>query len=473
MTRSTPNPAMPIAAIFDEALAHHRAGRFDQAETCYRAALRKDPEHQGARKNLAQLLIRASRFEEAIVLLSGLLHDFHEDIWVHRQLGAAYAGLNRLAPSLDHFQRVLAQDPDDTVALQFVANLQQALGHTPQAREHYRRGLALKPFVTIDAIKSPPAFRVLMLFAPGAGNTPFEHLVDQAEYETHVLNLVPDVAYDIDLLRASADVVVNLIADADQGHALLAPARELAERIGKPVINHPGKIARTGRESISRRLAGIPACHVPQTLRVASAIARGSKRGHMLQSLSFPLLARLAGTHNGDHFEKLDDASQVDAFFARFPEADFYLTEYVDYRSADGFFRKYRFMLVDGEVYPYHLAIHDGWKIHHVNTDMANQRWMQDEEEAFLGDPRRVFRAPQLDALRAIQQEIGLDYFGIDCSVDRHGQVVVFEVNACMLVHPHNEQFPYKNEPVRLIKESFQAMLRRMAAPAAAVEIRR
>ncbi len=72
---------------------------------------------------------------------------------------------------------------------------------------------------------------------------------------------------------------------------------------------------------------------------------------------------------------------------------------------------------------------------------------------------------PQFEALRAIQREIGLEYFGIDCALDPHGAVVVFEVNACMLVHPHNTQFPYKNKSVRLIKEKFQAMLRRMAAP--------
>jgi hypothetical protein len=39
----------------------------------------------------------------------------------------------------------------------------------------------------------------------------------------------------------------------------------------------------------------------------------------------------------------------------------------------------------------------------------------------------------------------------------------VFEVNACMLVHQHNEQFPYKTEPVRRIKEAFDSMLERMA----------
>ena len=38
-------------------------------------------------------------------------------------------------------------------------------------------------------------------------------------------------------------------------------------------------------------------------------------------------------------------------------------------------------------------------------------------------------------ALQAIQQRIGLEYFGIDCGMDRSGNLVVFEVNASMLVH--------------------------------------
>jgi glutathione synthase/RimK-type ligase-like ATP-grasp enzyme len=467
MTSHTPGQAMPVVQVIDEALAHHRAGRFDRAEALYRDALLIDPGHAGTRKNLAQLSIRAGRFEEAIALLTGLLAELPEDIWVHRQLGAAYAALNRLELSLEHFRRVLLQHPDDTNALQFVANLQLALGQTPQAHEHYRRGLALKPFVTVDATVSPPAFRVLMLFAPGAGNTPFEHLVDRVEYETYVLNLLPGVAYDIDMLRASADVVVNLVADVDQGHAMLAPAMELVDRIRKPVVNHPAKIAQTGRESIAHRLAGTPGCRVPRTLRLSSAIARGAELAQILASLSFPLLIRLAGTHNGADFEKIHDRNEVDSFVARFPETDFYLTEYCDYRSADGFFRKYRFMFVDGEMFAYHLAIHDGWKIHHVNTDMANQQWMQDEEKAFLDDPREVFGPPQREALRAIQREIDLDYFGIDCALDSTGRVVVFEVNACMLVHPHNDEFPYKNESVGRIKSRFEAMLSRMALPLA------
>jgi hypothetical protein len=101
--------------------------------------------------------------------------------------------------------------------------------------------------------------------------------------------------------------------------------------------------------------------------------------------------------------------------------------------------------------------------VHHVNTDMANQPWMQREEAAFLNDPATVFNAGHYQALRAIQQCIGLEYFGIDCGLDSCGNLVVFEVNASMLVHDDNQPFPYKAPAVVRIKSAFDAMLRTFA----------
>ncbi len=176
---------------------------------------------------------------------------------------------------------------------------------------------------------------------------------------------------------------------------------------------------------------------------------------------------RPVGTHGGDDFEKVESPAELAAVLAKRPDTDRYLIEYVDYRSDDGYFRKYRFIFVDGQILPYHLAIGDGWKLHHDNTDMVNQRWMQQEEEAFLNDPAAVFSSVHDLALREIQQRIGLDYFGIDCGLDRSGNLVVFEVNASMLVHDRNEEFPYKAPFVRRIKSAFEAMLRKFATAGA------
>jgi hypothetical protein len=90
---------------------------------------------------------------------------------------------------------------------------------------------------------------------------------------------------------------------------------------------------------------------------------------------------------------------------------------------------------------------------------MAHQPWMQQEEAAFLANPATVFHAAHFQALRAIRERIGLDYFGIDCGLDSDGNLLVFEVNASMLVHDDNADFPYKDPFVRVIKTAFDAML--------------
>lgn len=95
---------------------------------------------------------------------------------------------------------------------------------------------------------------------------------------------------------------------------------------------------------------------------------------------------------------------------------------------------------------------------------------MQREEEAFLNDPTTVFNAGHYQMLRAIQQRIGLEFFGIDCALDRSGNLVVFEANASMLVHECNEEFPYKTPFVQRIKLAFDEMLRKFAIAGASAE---
>jgi hypothetical protein len=454
---------MSIDQFLALAASQHQAGQLDLAERHYRQALGLIPGHHDACLGLARTLIRANRFDEAIGYLQLLTHDTPDPVAVHQQLGLAHACAGRHALALDHFNQVLERTPDDAAILHLVANLQQALGLDDAARASYRRALDVSPLVVVPAAVSPPAFRALFLFAPGAGNTPFQFLIEQAPFESNVLTLLPHLDYDVDRYRAQADVVVNLVSDVDRSRALLAPAQALAERLGRPVVNPPERVAQTDREAIARRLAHLPGCVVPQTRRHAAAELRGEPA-----SLAFPLLARPAGTHGGDDFEKMEAPAQLQAFVTGRADADYYLTPYVDYRSADGLFRKYRFLFVGEAILPYHLAIGEHWKVHHATTQMAGHAWMQQEEAAFLDDPWRVFGAPQRAALGAIRDAIGLDYFGIDCALARDGAVVVFEVNASMLVHGNNQPFPYKTAAVERIRQAFHALLAgraRVASP--------
>ncbi|MEQ5839738.1 hypothetical protein N0A02_09855 [Paraburkholderia acidicola] len=454
---------MSIDALMLQAATHSQAGQLDLVEPLLLQILAVEPQHQIACLELARMTILSGRYDEAVAVLEPLADEGLADAEVYRRLALAHSFADRKGAAIMHYRHALELEPGNGQVLHSIANLEQASGFTDQAAATYRDAVEVKPLWTMPAAVSPPEFRVLWMFAPGAGNTPPDYFVNRARFESSILTVLDGVEYDIDLLRSHADVVVNLVSDVDQSRAILNTVEALAERIGRPVLNHPRGIVGTDRASISMRLAGTPGCVVPHTRTFSNVDLLHMLNKNETAELQFPLLVRRAGTHGGEDFEKVDDRNQLNEFVNCIGESDYYITPFVDYRSEDGYFRKYRFIFVGDEILPYHLAIDDKWKIHHVTTSMADIQWMQDEERAFLYDPWRVFAAPQQAALRAIRNTIGLDYFGIDCALAPSGEVVVFEVNATMLVHGENDRFPYKNEAVSRIRQQFHSLLERTA----------
>jgi hypothetical protein len=71
----------------------------------------------------------------------------------------------------------------------------------------------------------------------------------------------------------------------------------------------------------------------------------------------------------GQHFVRVNSATSLGAAMAVLPGAgDPAATvigiEYLDARGTDGWASKYRVMIVNGLLYPLHLAISRDWKIH-------------------------------------------------------------------------------------------------------------
>jgi hypothetical protein len=175
------------------------------------------------------------------------------------------------------------------------------------------------------------------------------------------------------------------------------------------------------------------------------------------------LIARPLGSHAGHGLERLDSDAACDAYTTQHPADRYFVSPFIDYASADGYFRKYRLVFVDGVPYPVHLAISPNWMIHYYNAPMAEHQWMRDEEAAFLEDPRGAFDAARFAALVNIGKAVGLEYFGIDCAIERDGKVLVFEADAAMLVHTSDpiDLYPYKQQFVPRIYRAVEAMIDR------------
>jgi tetratricopeptide (TPR) repeat protein len=407
----------------------------------------------------------AKQYPQARALLQEWLEQQPQDSQIQHQLGRVCVETGETQSAIRHFERAIALDPNDADSRYWIGGVQQKLGYIDAAETAYTEAARIRPQIRHRAVKTSPDFRLLVLYAPFSGNTPIEYLFKDATYDIDTLAFFGPREPDIASL-GDFDVVLNLMSDADQDEAMLPAAMSLAEKLGKPVVNDPGKIQRTTRDAVADLLADIAACRIPRILRLDAGTDVSASALAALLPFAFPVLARPAGTHGGGDFEKIERFEDLADFLAQRPGADHYVTEYVDYASGDGHFRKYRFIFVGEAILPYHLAIGNGWKVHHLSTDMVHQPWMQREEAAFLADPAIVFDATHFQALRAIRERIGLDYFGIDCGLDSDGNLLVFEVNASMLVHDDIKDFPYKDPFVRAIKAAFAAMLQSRASRA-------
>jgi tetratricopeptide (TPR) repeat protein len=505
--------AWVLAAEPNNADAHYMMGRVSYAdgnvvatEAYYRQAVALQPDHTDALYHLGVYLQSAKlNHAEAIVLYSRLLqiNPAHADAYAAKgnaqrslmqidaallsfrcylelmpQVPVAYfqlgwtltlAGQNEAAvPYLLHAIELDGPSALSHLAHIMLGNALQRMDRGTDALEQFRKALA---YDIIARVATPPAgmpvqFSVLLILAPGEYNTPYEYLSEQDVYDANVLLLVPGFDYDVKSLEGRVDVVVNLVSDAEVDKITLPLAATLADQIGKPVVNHPGLVLNTDRESTARLLQGIPNTRVASISRHSGASLLANPETLPDNAPALPFLARCTGFHNGDLFEKVNTKEDLQALVTQNAEGDYFLIDYVDFASKDGYYRKYRFFFIENDVLPYHLAIGSSWKVHHGKTDMAELHWMMQEEKIFLDDPGATFGPTQMTALRQIRDTFGLDFFGIDCALDQDGNVVVFEVNATMLVHNHNAAFPYREPHVKRIKAAYNQMIAKKARDA-------
>ena len=121
----------------------------------------------------------------------------------------------------------------------------------------------------------------------------------------------------------------------------------------------------------------------------------------------------------------------------------------------------YRVMMINGKLYPLHLAVSSHWKIHYFTAEMADNPRHRAEDAAFLENMAEVLGDKAMTALRNIQSALQLDYAGIDFGLNHAGDLLLFEANATMVVPrpAHGEQWAYRLPAVERIHTAVRAML--------------
>jgi hypothetical protein len=148
------------------------------------------------------------------------------------------------------------------------------------------------------------------------------------------------------------------------------------------------------------------------------------------------MLLRTPGYHTGQHFVCVESAGDLAEATASLPAGDTLAIEYLDARGLDGMARKYRVMFIDGAMYPLHLAISPGWKVHYFTAAMAAEPAHRAEEQRFLDDMPAVLGPIAMAALALTQAVLDLDYAGIDFGLAQDGSLLLFEANATMVINP-------------------------------------
>jgi len=260
------------------------------------------------------------------------------------------------------------------------------------------------------------------------------------------------------------DVVFNTIGEADSCRLSLERATILLRASTAPVINDPARVLATGRADTAAAFAGIAGAIAPRT----ELLPRATIEAAALEQAgwTFPLLVRAPGFQEGRHFELVANAAELGAALARIPGDELFVIAFADTRGADGAFRKYRVLTIDGRFYPVHLAVSRDWKVHYFSADMTENAEHRAEEARFLGDVAVALGPRAFAALTEAAQRLDLDYGGFDFGLDAAGNVVIFEANATMAVYPPpaGDEWAYRRPAFEAVIGAVRAMMVERAA---------
>jgi len=364
------------------------------------------------------------------------------------------------------YEAALAIDPQCAPAHRGLAPIYHRSGEAEAAERAWRAAFP-DGAAAISPYRGPgEPVRVLLLMSALGGNIPLQHVLDDRLFQWAEL---PVEAHRPGAALPPHALVFNVIGDADRCAAALDLAEGILTQSTARLLNPPAKIRPTGRLENARHLGSLADVVAPRIARYDRATLAGGDAAARLAADGFgwPVLVRSPGYHTGQHFAMAHDAAELGAAVAALPGDALLAISYLDTRAADGTFRKYRVLAIDGRLYPLHLAVGRDWKVHYFSAAMDAEAAFRDEERAFLEDMPGTLGPRAVAALQRIADALDLAYAGIDFALDADGRVVLFEANATMVILPQapGEQWLYRRAAIESALQAARAMLLRRANP--------
>jgi hypothetical protein len=385
---------------------------------------------------------------------------------VAQLLKMAFDG-NDLTPLREQMIARLESDPADAAALMDLCAIEQILGRQSEGLRFQAEALNLHRLYRSSWPASPQALRVVAFMTPGdiGSNLPIEFLLQGSDVVLYLLYIVPGQAIPDPL--PEHDIAIVIAGESDQVRPVMQEIERLIPTWPCPVLNWPDQVLRLSREEMYVALRDVPGLVMSETVRIDRSSFKQLARGlvsidQLLEVTLLPLIARTIGSHAGRGLAKLDDTAAIDTYLADHPDSEFFLSRYIDYRSPDGLFRKYRIVWIDGRPYPCHMAIADEWKVWYLNANMAESEAKRAEEARFMETFDDDFARRHAEALKGVVERFGLEYMGIDCAELPDGQLLVFEGDIALVAHDMDspDVYPYKGPHMRELFAAFYNLLR-------------
>lgn len=359
-------------------------------------------------------------------------------------------------------------NPRDAGGLMDLCAIEQLLGDQASGLRYQAEALSIQRLYRSSWPTSQSPIRVLVFMAAGdiGNNTPIEFLLERSDVVLYMYYVIPGQTLPSAL--PDHDIAIVGACESDENRGVLREIERLISAWPCPVLNKPARISNLLRETMYSLLQNVEGLAMPSTIRIdridLEQIGCGSiSIDRFLSEATFPLIARPVGSHAGRGLVKLDAPSSIPGYLADRPETKFFISRFVDYRSSDGLFRKYRIICVDGRPYPCHMAIADEWKLWYDNAGMEASAAKRDEEARFMLTFDSGFVRRHAKALEAISARLGLEYFGIDCAELQDGRLLIFEGGNSLAVHDMDppDLYPYKSAHMQRLFAAFRDMLKR------------
>jgi hypothetical protein len=147
--------------------------------------------------------------------------------------------------------------------------------------------------------------------------------------------------------------------------------------------------------------------------------------------------------------KSLDDVKNIPLEKYKAPIA----VEFIDTRSEDGLYRKYRYFAMGEEGVPGPLMVSNSWEVRDNDNRVINDAIIAEEIAYFSGED------PNHAMLQKARKALGFDFMAFDYSYDANGEMIVWEPNPFPVIWGAHDEVPEKNYQMPSMDRIYTALL--------------